>query len=122
MDNKIGEARRAYAHMTASGKFTQKDAAAALGVNLGTYRHWEQGIGRGLYGEQLVAIADLYQCSVDYLLCRTESPDFNPDARLSRDEKVLISSYRVLDTRQKGIVRDLAESLSPENNSKEEIS
>lgn len=94
MQNNIGEARRSYALTLESGRFTQEDAARAFGVALSTYRSWEQGVGRGLYGEQLSRIADLYGCSCDYLLCRTDTPEFKSVQTLTKYEKELVDAYR----------------------------
>lgn len=74
MENNIGEARRNYAATLDSGKFTQEDAARFFGVSKGTYSAWEQGVGKGLKGEQLKAIADKYQTTVDYLLQLSDNP------------------------------------------------
>ena len=73
MQNNIGDARRLYAEKY--GKFTQDDAADFFGVAPSTYKGWEQGVGN-LNGKILCAIADKYECSVEFLLRRTESPSF----------------------------------------------
>lgn len=101
-ENNIGEARRAYAMTTESGKFTQEDAARAIGVATGTYRNWEQGIGKGLKGEQLAKLSELYGVSVDYLLKRTDRPRLEyVETRLAyeirADERELLDLYRSLD-------------------------
>ena len=75
MENNIGEARRNYAATLDSGKFTQEEAARFFGVSKGTYSAWEQGVGKGLKGEQLKKIADKYQTTVDYLLQLSDKPD-----------------------------------------------
>lgn len=74
MDNNIGEARRSYALTTESGVFTQEDAARELGVSLSTYRRWEQGVFKGLKGESLRKMADLYGVTTDYLLSLDTKP------------------------------------------------
>ena len=99
-ENNISEARRSYAMTTPSGKFTQEDAARAIGVATGTYRNWEQGIGKGLKGEQLARLSELYGVTVDYLLARTNRP--NPEVRrpsdaLTADERELLALYRSMD-------------------------
>ena len=97
MRNNIGEARRSYALSLPSGRFTQKDAAKQFGTSLSTYKKWEQGIGM-LNGDVLCRMADFYGCSTDYLLCRTDVPDFEevrcPIPDLSDDERQLIDAYR----------------------------
>lgn len=122
--NNIGEARRSYAVTQPSGKFTQQQAADTFGVALSTYRAWEQGVGKGLNGSQLNAIAEFYGCSIDYLLCRTDSPDFKRAIGVTKDEMALIERYRQLDETSKKAVRQLAVTLSPEteiDNSEQEI-
>lgn len=99
-ENNIGEARRSYAMTTPSGKFTQEDAARAVGVAAGTYRNWEQGIGKGLKGEQLAKLSELYGVTVDYLLARTDRPTPEvprPSIALTADERELLELYRSLD-------------------------
>ena len=68
MQNNIGDARREYA--AKYGKFTQEDAAMYFGVSTSTYKKWEQGQGM-LNGEQLRALAQKYETTVDYLLDRS---------------------------------------------------
>jgi len=99
-ENNIGEARRSYAITTESGRFTQEDAARAIGVATGTYRNWEQGIGKGLKGEQLAKLSELYGVTVDYLLNRTDQPKpepARPSNALKPDERELLELYRSLD-------------------------
>lgn len=115
-ENNIGEARRSYAMTTPSGKFTQEDAARAIGVAKGTYRNWEQGIGKGLKGEQLAKLSELYDVTVDYLLARTDRP--NPEVRrpsdaLTADERELLDIYRHLDPNGRETALRLLTALSP---------
>ena len=91
MQNNIGEARRSYGLTTESGKFSQEDAARHFGVSVSTYQKWEQGTGKSLKIETLCAIADLYGTSVDYLLCRTNSPTFDASRHLGRYERELLT-------------------------------
>lgn len=78
--NNIGNARRAYALSTPSGRFTQEDAAREFGVALGTYRNWEQGVGKGIKSEQLKQMSKLYGVSVDFLLGDSENNKAVADA------------------------------------------
>jgi len=93
MRNNIGEARRSYALTLLNGTFTQEDAAERFGVSLSTYKKWEQGQGK-MNGQQLTEIADFYGCSCDYLLCRTDTPEFKSVQTLTKDEKELVDAYR----------------------------
>lgn len=113
MRNNIGDARRSYA--LSVGGFTQEDAASFFGVSLGTYRNWEQCVGK-LNGEILCAIADKYECSTDYLLCRTSDPAPYPPARCSAaengEEERLVSAYRKCTKRGRMAVLNTAETMA----------
>lgn len=50
-----------------------QQAAEAIGTNRGTVSAWKTS-GSPPKTEYLVAIADVYGVSVDYLLCRTDDP------------------------------------------------
>ena len=56
---------------------------------------------------KLVKIADALQCSIDYLLGRTDVPEVNTTspAPLPEDEQILLSRYRRLDPDGKELVR-----------------
>lgn len=113
MENNIGEARRSYA--LAVGGFTQEDAASYFNVSLGTYRNWEQGVGK-LNGEILCAIADKYGCSTDYLLCRTDDPTpfpaSSPKIAETAEEERLVSAYRRCTKRERLAVLNTAEAMA----------
>lgn len=111
--NNIAEARRSYAMVLPDGKFTQEDAAKAFGVALSTYRNWEQGIGRGLFGEQLADIAKLYGVTVDYLLCLADAParDNKEVDALTADERRLLAAYRASSTTARAAILASAEAI-----------
>ena len=119
MRNNIGEARRSYAMTRDDGKFSQEDAASFFKVSLSTYQKWEQGTGK-LNGEILSSIADKYDCSVEYLLCRTDNPRFekatkrskSPDLDLFPDELELLSLYRRMDDTDKSTFLNMAHTLA----------
>lgn len=50
-------------------KLTQEQLCSVLGLKLGTYRNYEQGI-RELDGDLLIQFADFYDVSTDYILGR----------------------------------------------------
>ena len=110
MNNNIGEARRTYS--AAHGKFTQQDAAKVFGVALSTYRGWEQGVGKGLNGEQLCKLADFYDTSVDYLLCRTNNPRFSQTRYPGRYEMELMDLVDKMDSRHRDTLIDTARAFS----------
>lgn len=49
--------------------YTQKQIAEAIGVPPRTYGSWERG-ERGYTAKELVKLADVYGCSVEFLLSR----------------------------------------------------
>ena len=53
----------------------QKQVAEILNVSQNTYSQYETGV-ISLTAEVLVKLADYYNVSVDYLLDRTDNPDF----------------------------------------------
>ena len=57
---------------------TQRQLAAKLGMTQTQYFRYEQGY-RDVPSDILIALADLYQTSTDYLLGRTDRPDQNTD-------------------------------------------
>ena len=56
----------------------QREIAALLNVSQNTYSQYENGV-IALTAEVLIKLADFYQCSVDYLLDRTNNPTFLPE-------------------------------------------
>lgn len=52
----------------------QKDAAAALGVPLGTYRNWEQSLHEPHSGH-IVSMVKLFETSADFILGLTNNPE-----------------------------------------------
>ena len=50
----------------------QKELAAKLNTSVSTVSRWERGIGKRPDGDQLVAMHELFGCSIDYLLGITE--------------------------------------------------
>lgn len=57
-------------------KLSQSELGEALGMNQNTISRYETGV-REPGNRDLVLIADYFQVSVDYLLCRTDNPTMN---------------------------------------------
>lgn len=55
---------------------TQKDLAKILNISQRTLSHYELGT-RDIPTETLIALADFYHCSTDYLLGRTNKKEVN---------------------------------------------
>lgn len=65
---------------------TQAQAADAIGVNDGTYKNYEQG-KREPNGDKIVAIANIFGVTTDYLLGRPDAtPPVDALAQLSKDK------------------------------------
>lgn len=54
----------------------QKELADVLGISQRTYSHYENGT-RKIPLDILVALADYYNCSTDYMLRRTRKKEIN---------------------------------------------
>ena len=54
----------------------QQDLAKILNINQRTYSHYENGT-RKIPLDLLIALADYYNCSIDYLLGRTKKKEIN---------------------------------------------
>lgn len=60
-----------------SRRIYQKEMAELLGLSLRGYQCYESDESEPKLAA-LVAIADYYQVSIDYLVGRTDAPDFQP--------------------------------------------
>ena len=56
----------------------QRELAELLHISQNTYSQYETGT-IALTAEVLIKLADYYHCSVDYLLDRTDNPDFKKE-------------------------------------------
>lgn len=112
MQNNIGEARRSYGLTLESGKFSQEDAARYFSVSTSTYSKWEQGTGKSLKIETLCELADLYGTSVDYLLCRTDNPSFEPVRHSGEYERELLALVDSMEQPQRELLIENARAFS----------
>ena len=93
-------------NLRTQNKLTQKQLGDRLGIGQTTVACYENGL-REPHIESLIAYADLFDCSVDYLVGRTD--DFgsplgkNSAPVLTQEELALVKQYRELDraSRQK---------------------
>lgn len=56
----------------------QREVAEAIGITTRAYQFYESGRSEPSI-KTLAAIADYFNVSVDYLIGRTDRPDFNPE-------------------------------------------
>lgn len=71
---------------------TQRQVAAVINVRNTAVSQYERG-DRQLDPDKICALCDLFDCSADYLLCRTEIK--NPE--LTDDEFRLVEAFRAAD-------------------------
>lgn len=83
---------------------SQEDVAKAIGTNQRNIGRWEKNENEPTSGF-LLKLADFFECSVDYLLGRSD--DFGNislqanGAQLTQDEERLLKTYRQLNTKNK---------------------
>lgn len=92
---------------------TQQELAEKSGISRSNINTWESGKSLPL-PDGLIALADAFGCSVDYLLGRESeegvivvSGDFN----LSETEKTLIKDFRLLPSRQQSLISGLVHGM-----------
>lgn len=79
---------------------TQRQLAAKLGMTQTQYFRYEQGY-RDIPSDILIALADLYQTSTDYILGRTDDPRFFWGGRTPPgDESILEKNGRIWYTKE----------------------
>lgn len=102
----------------------QKEIAQAIGVSTQSYGYYENGINKP-DPDTLIRLADFFECSVDYLIGRTD--DFGnvnvstpKGEQLSNEEKEIIRMYRGLDgelqRRTLAYIRRLNDAVGDESN------
>ena len=120
MQNNIGEARRSYS-LRIGVEITQDMAAEMFGVSPSGYKKWEQGVGK-LNGEILCAIADKFECSTDYLLCRTSDPSPYPKPRqfaaIDAEESRMVEAFRSCTPRERSVLTATAETMADNGKAK----
>lgn len=55
--------------------FTEYRVARDTGISMSLFSQWKKKPSSNIYSSKLVAIANYLDCSVDYLLGRTEDPE-----------------------------------------------
>lgn len=83
-----------------SNGWRQQDLAARLNTNQQTVGRYETGT-RGLDVETILKLCEIFRCSADYLLGRSDLP--SPE--LSEEETELVLAFRRADDRSREIVR-----------------
>lgn len=83
-----------------SNGWRQQDLAARLNTNQQTVGRYETGT-RGLDVETILKLCEIFGCSADYLLGRSDLP--SPE--LSDEERELVAAFRQADGDAKDMVR-----------------
>ncbi len=104
MDNRLKEIRKSLG-------FQQKEIAKFLDVSISTYSRYESSIME-INSYTLKKLAEYFNVSVDYILCRTDFPmpplngPKNKTFRPSAKEMDYVQKFRALDKRGKKNVED----------------
>ena len=92
---------------------TQKDVSTALNISPNTYKNYEQGL-REPNGDTIVALANLFGVTTDYLLGRPESKppkdpiaDFVDKTKMPGKEKAALAKWLSLDSTKRQAVLDI---------------
>lgn len=106
--NRIKELREA-------AQLSMSDVSKKLGIPYTTYVNYEK-CTREPNSEMLIAIADLFEVSIDYLLCRSNNKEkiliSHYLESLSPDAVCLIDNYNKLNTSGKEKASDYVEDLT----------
>lgn len=90
---------------------TQQQLAAAIGVSQQSINKYENhNIEPDI--DTLIAIADFFHTSVDYLVGHTYISDDSTDIRLAKDEMDVVRKYRFLSPREKESIRLVLDNYS----------
>lgn len=97
-------------------KLRQSDIAKRLGLTTAAYQNYEYGKREAGYST-LLLLADMFDVSLDYLLCRTDdnSSSVSASAALdpfSKNEKMLLSAYLNIDDRSKTALMSIIKEIS----------
>jgi len=63
--------------LRSSKNVSQREVSSSIGVTERNYQNYESGNRKPNY-DNLIAIADYYNVSIDYITGRTDNPSFTP--------------------------------------------
>lgn len=93
---------------------TQEELSNKLDLPASTIRRYETSVTSLPKNERLKLIADFFDCSIDFLLGRTENRHDNSsdeDIHLSSEEKEVIEVFRALPEEDQKYIRGLMERI-----------
>lgn len=88
-------------------KYSQEKLGKIIGCTSATISKYELE-QRELDSATIRCLCDIFNCTADYLLCRSDSPS----AKISEDEAALLRAYRAADDHTKAVVRLALEPFS----------
>ena len=88
-------------------KYSQEKLGKIIGCTSATISKYELE-QRELDSATIRCLCDIFNCTADYLLCRSDSPS----AKISEDEAALLRAYRAADEHTKAVVRLALEPFS----------
>ena len=63
-----------------------------LNISKSAIARWRNGVLPN--GETLIKIANYFNCSIDYLVGRTDNPNFSEENKITEQEYKVLSAYR----------------------------
>ena len=94
-------------HLRIEKGWQQKELADKLHVKANTISRYENE-QLGLDADLIINLCNVFGCTADYLLCRSDSPT----QTISEDEAALLRAYRSADDHTKAVVRLALEPFS----------
>lgn len=88
-------------------KYSQEKLGKIIGCTSATISKYELE-QRELDSATIRCLCDIFNCTADYLLCRSDSPS----AKISEEEAALLRAYRAADEHTKAVVRLALEPFS----------
>lgn len=88
-------------------KYSQEKLGKIIGCTSATISKYELE-QRELDSATIRCLCDIFNCTADYLLCRSDSPS----AKISEDEAAMLRAYRAADEHTKAVVRLALEPFS----------
>ena len=88
-------------------KYSQEKLGKIIGCTSATISKYELE-QRELDSATIRCLCDIFNCTADYLLCRSDSPS----AQITEEEAALLRAYRAADDHTKAVVRLALEPFS----------